>query len=104
MVEILLAAGANLNAVTRPGVATGCFMRDARTRGESALHRAAAFGSAAAIEALLRAGARKDLRDAHGDSPLSWASWLTWERKRKRPYRHHPQPRQHQERPHCRLR
>ena len=24
---------------------------------------------------LLDAGARKDARDAHGDSPLSWASW-----------------------------
>jgi len=75
VVEVLLAAGADPNAATLPGIPTGCFMRDARTRGETPLHRAAAFGSEAVIEALLQAGANKEARDAHGDSPLSWASW-----------------------------
>ncbi|MEZ5670005.1 MAG: ankyrin repeat domain-containing protein [Alphaproteobacteria bacterium] len=50
-------------------------MRDCRTRGETPLHRAAAFGSAATIDLLLGAGAARDARDAAGDTPLSWASW-----------------------------
>ena len=50
-------------------------MRDCRTRGETPLHRAAAFGTADAIRMLLEAGAVIDARDAHGDTPLSWASW-----------------------------
>ena len=57
------------------GIETGAFMRDVRTRGETPLHRAAAFGSEATIRMLLDAGADRHLRDAHGDSPLSWASW-----------------------------
>ena len=50
-------------------------MRDARTRGETALHRAAAFGSEQTIDLLLAAGAAREVRDANGDTPLSWASW-----------------------------
>lgn len=75
IVKRLLEAGGNPNCATRPGVETGGFMRDVRTRGETPLHRAAAFGSAAVIQALVAAGARLDARDASGDSPLSWASW-----------------------------
>jgi len=75
VVEVLLAAGADPNRATTPGVETGCFMRDARTRGETPLHRAAAFGSPEMVQMLLRAGANVEARDAHGDSPLSWASW-----------------------------
>ena len=52
-------------------------MRDCRTRGETPLHRAAAFGSEPIIQLLLDAGAAKDLKDVNGDSPLSWASWHT---------------------------
>lgn len=72
---VLLARGADPHRVTRPGVPTGSFMRDARSRGETPLHRAAAFASAEAIRALLDAGAHRDARDAHGDTPLAWASW-----------------------------
>lgn len=50
-------------------------MRDSRTKGETPLHRAAAFGSPEVIQRLLDAGAVVDARDAHGDSPLAWASW-----------------------------
>jgi ankyrin repeat protein len=50
-------------------------MRDARTRGETPLHRAAAFGSRRSVERLIAAGADVEARDAHGDSPLAWASW-----------------------------
>ena len=50
-------------------------MRDCRTKGETPLHRAAAFGSDETIQMLLDAGAVIDAKDANGDTPLSWASW-----------------------------
>lgn len=75
VVRVLLKAGANPNVATKHGVETGAFMRDVRTKGETPLHRAAAFGSEAVIQALIDAGARIDARDMHGDTPLSWASW-----------------------------
>jgi ankyrin repeat protein len=50
-------------------------MRDIRTRGETPLHRAAAFGTEVTIQMLLDAGARIDAIDMNGDSPLTWASW-----------------------------
>jgi ankyrin repeat protein len=73
--KVLLLAGADPNAATTAGMETGSLMRDARTKGETPLHRAAAFASAETIQLLLDAGARVEARDAHGDSPLSWASW-----------------------------
>ncbi|HET6170032.1 MAG TPA: ankyrin repeat domain-containing protein [Terracidiphilus sp.] len=75
VVRLLLAHGADPNRATIPQRETGAFMRDCRTKGETPLHRAAAFGNDEDIEALLAAGARKDARDANGDTPLSWASW-----------------------------
>jgi ankyrin repeat protein len=75
VVEVLLAAGADPNRPCAHGVETGCFMRDIRTKGETPLHRAAAYGTARTIRLLLDAGAALDARDAHGDSPLTWASW-----------------------------
>jgi uncharacterized protein len=75
VLQVLLSFGANPNSITKNGMETGGFMRDARTKGEAPLHRAAAFGNETTIEMLLRSGAQVDARDAHGDSPLSWASW-----------------------------
>jgi hypothetical protein len=75
VVRVLLAHGADPNLATQPGIETGDFMRDARTRGETPLHRAAAFAGEETIDLLLAAGATIDARDAHGDTPLSWASW-----------------------------
>ncbi len=75
VVEVLLANGTDPNVPTKPGVETGGFMRDVRTKGETPLHRAAAFGSERAIRLLLDAGANVEARDANGDSPLTWASW-----------------------------
>ena len=75
VLKVLLAGGANPHCVTRTSAQTGAFMRDVKTKGETPLHRAAAFGSAEAIRLLLDAGARLDAKDANGDSPLSWASW-----------------------------
>lgn len=75
VVAVLLAAGADPNLTTIAGAETGCFMRDVRARGETPLHRAAAFASEATVQALLAAGARREIRDSSGDSALSWASW-----------------------------
>jgi ankyrin repeat protein len=75
VLQVLLAHGASPNVATKSGVETGGFMRDARTKGETPLHRAAAFASAESIQRLLDAGARREAKDASGDTPLSWASW-----------------------------
>jgi ankyrin repeat protein len=77
VLKVLLAHGANPNCVTRPNVETGAFMRDCRTKGETPLHRAAAFGDEEAIQLLLDAGAIIDAKDMNGDTPLSWASWYS---------------------------
>jgi len=75
ILKVLLAHGADPNRTTKAGVETDSFMRDCRTKGETPLHRAAAFGDAEAIQLLLDAGAVIDAKDAFGDTPLSWASW-----------------------------
>jgi ankyrin repeat protein len=75
ILKLLLDAGANPNVATKPAVETGAFMRDVRTKGETPLHRAAAFGSETAITLLREKGAIIDARDVNGDTPLSWASW-----------------------------
>ena len=74
VVRLLIDHGADVNARTIPGKTTGAFMRDVRTKGETPLHRAAAYADAEIIELLLANGAKRDARDAHGESPISWAS------------------------------
>jgi hypothetical protein len=44
-------------------------------RGETPLHRAAAFGNGVSSRILLDAGATIDAKDANGETPLGWASW-----------------------------
>src|SRR5687767_7227043 len=75
VVRLLVEHGADPNRRTIPGVATLAFWRDVRTRGETSLHRAAAYASEETVRFLLDAGADKTIRDANGDSPQSWASW-----------------------------
>lgn len=75
VLRVLIAHGADPNVCTQPAAETGGFMRDSRTKAESPLHRAAAFGTESTIKLLLDAGAKRDAQDMHGDSPLSWASW-----------------------------
>jgi uncharacterized protein len=75
VVRVLLANGAEPNRVTAASAETGCFMRDCRTKAETPLHRAAAFGNEETIQLLLDAGAATDAKDMNGDSPLTWASW-----------------------------
>jgi ankyrin repeat protein len=45
VVKVLLDSGADQNIATKPSAESGAFMRDVRTRGETPLHRAAAFAS-----------------------------------------------------------
>lgn len=75
LIQLLINHGADLNARTKPGIPSSNFWRDARTRGETPLHRAAAYATLEIVEILLKAGADRTIRDIHGDSPLSWASW-----------------------------
>jgi ankyrin repeat protein len=74
VLKLLVENGADVNAKTIPGRETGGFMRDVRTKGETPLHRAAAYGDEAMIKYLIENGADKEVRDAHGKSPISWAS------------------------------
>lgn len=75
VVKLLIEHRADPNQRTIPGVKTLAFWRDVRTRGETPLHRAAAYATEETIQLLLKAGADKTIRDANGDSPQSWASW-----------------------------
>jgi ankyrin repeat protein len=75
VLQVLLSWGANPNVATIPGAESAGFMRNVRTRGETPLHRAAAFGTVHTIDLLIAAGANLEVRDANGDSPLTWASW-----------------------------
>ena len=74
IVSHLLDAGADPNRSCSTGEVSVNFMRDVVVRGETCLHRAAAYSGVSVIETLLSAGACKDVKDANGDSPLSWAS------------------------------
>ena len=75
IVDLLLAYGADPNRKTLESKPTGSFMRDVRTKGETALHRAAAFGTEKTIRLLLENDADKQITDSQGDTPLSWASY-----------------------------
>ena len=74
VVRLLVEKGAMVNAQTIPDIETGAFMRDVRTKGETPLHRAAAYADEQTIKFLIDHGADKQARDTHGNSPLSWAS------------------------------
>ncbi len=74
VVKLLVENGANVNSKTIPGLATGAFMRDVRTNGETPLHRAAAYADERTINFLIENGANKEVKDENGDSPLTWAS------------------------------
>ena len=58
-VRLLVENGAQINAKTIPGVETGAFMRDVRTKGETPLHRAAAYADETTIKYLIDHGAEK---------------------------------------------
>ena len=74
VVRRLVEAGADVNAPTLPDIENGAFMRDVRTKGETPLHRAAAYADERTLRFLLENGADKERKDAYGNTPLSWAS------------------------------
>jgi len=74
VVKLLIDKGADVNAKTIPGIETGAFMWDVRTKGETPLHRAAAYADEKTILYLIEHGADKTSKDANGNSPLNWAS------------------------------
>ena len=76
IVKLLIAAGADVNKRTIAGSEDGlCFMRDVRLRGETPLHRAAAYANLEIVKLLIEAGADINMKDANGDSPITWGSW-----------------------------
>lgn len=75
VVTVLLRHDADPNIPAAVGAETGAFMRDARTKGETPLHRAAAYCDAATIRRLIEADGDPAARDVNDDTPLSWASW-----------------------------
>ncbi len=73
-IKVLVDKGADVNAATLPNQETDAFMRDVRTKGETPLHRAAAYADEQIISYLIEHGAKLDAKDALGNSPISWAS------------------------------
>jgi uncharacterized protein len=74
ILRLLVNHGANVNAKTKPGIES-CNYWGLYTRGETPLHRAAAWGTSEAIEVLLAAGAEPAIMDSNGETPYHWASW-----------------------------
>ncbi len=66
--------GTNVSKKTIAGESTLCFMRDAY-KGETPLHRAAAYANITIVKKLLDAGADPAAKDINGDTPISWGSW-----------------------------
>ena len=75
IIELLLINGANPNSKTIPNIGSHNFYNRAKTKGETPLHRAAAFCSNETIEILINFGANKEVVDSNGETPLSWACW-----------------------------
>lgn len=75
LVKLLIHHGADVNARTKPGVFSCSFFGDTPTRGETPLHRAAAYASMEIVQVLLATGADRTIGDVHGYLPHSWAGW-----------------------------
>jgi ankyrin repeat protein len=75
VIRLLVDHGADVNAKSVPGVCSFNFYGNTPTRGETPLHRAAAFASIEIVQLLLRAGADRTIQDVHGETPHVWAGW-----------------------------
>ena len=75
VIKFLLENQANPNSKTIPNIISHNFFQGAKTKGETPLHRAAAFCNLDTINLLLEFGASKEVKDVNGDTPLSWACW-----------------------------
>jgi ankyrin repeat protein len=75
VIRLLVDRGADVNAKTMPGVCSYNFYGRTPTRGETPLHRAAAFAPMEIVQVLLQAGADRAIQDVHGETPHVWAGW-----------------------------
>lgn len=75
LVELLIANGADVNAKTNAEFTSYNFYGETPTRGETSLHRAAAYANADTVELLLTYGADRNLADVDGYLPFHWAGW-----------------------------
>jgi cytohesin len=75
VIRLLIDAGANTNAKTKPGICSYNFYGSTPTRGETPLHRAAAFANIEVVQLLLQADADRAAGDVNGESPHVWAGW-----------------------------
>jgi uncharacterized protein len=75
VIRLLISAGANANAMTKPGIYSYNFYGSTPTRGDTPLHRAAAFADIEVVRLLLQAGADLTMQDVHGETPFVWAGW-----------------------------
>lgn len=75
VIRLLIDRGADVNAKTSPGVCSYNFYGSTPTRGETPIHRAAAFASIEIVQLLLQAGADRAVRDVNGETPYIWAGW-----------------------------
>ena len=75
LIRLLIQHGADVNAATKPGLYSYNFYGDTPTRGETPLHRAAAYSGKETITLLLDSGADRSGTDANGNHPYHWAGW-----------------------------
>lgn len=75
LIEILIQHDAGVNARTKPGLYSYNFYGNTPTRGETPLHRAAAYSSIEIIKLLLDAGADRAATDSNSNTPYHWAGW-----------------------------
>lgn len=75
LVKLLLEHAADPNAQTKPGMYSFNYGGEVKTRGETPLHRAAAYSSEEILSLILAAGGDPTIRDVNGDTPVTWALW-----------------------------
>jgi len=75
LIALLAKHGADPNAQTKPGLKSYNYYGDTPTRGETALHRAAAYAPINTVKLLMEAGAERSVADVNGNTPYHWAGW-----------------------------
>ena len=75
LVDLLIQYGSDVNAKTKPGVYSYNYFGDTPTRGETPLHRAAAYAPVETVRLLIAAGADRSAMDSNGNTPYHWAGW-----------------------------
>lgn len=75
LIGLLIQHGADVNAKTKPGLYSFNYYGDTPTRGETPLHRAAAYAPTDIVKMLLGAGGDRSAADTNGNTPYHWAGW-----------------------------